>query len=62
MARKKLDTELAYYNYVLFDWLGIPRYIGKAKYGTNRESKHERYTDPTNPGKNEFIEQTWIML
>jgi hypothetical protein len=49
-----------FYVYVLFDWLGIPRYIGKGK--DNRWLLHERYTDLDNPMKNEFIERTWIML
>ena len=29
-----------YYVYVLFDWLGIPRYVGKGK--RNRDTDHER--------------------
>jgi hypothetical protein len=54
------SPQLIYYVYVLFDWLGIPRYVGKGK--GKRDIKHERYTDPANWRKNEFIEQTWIML
>lgn len=49
-----------YYVYILFDWLGVPRYVGKGK--GRRETSHERHTDPVNWRKNEFIEQTWIML
>ena len=49
-----------FYVYVLFDWLGTPRYVGKGKDG--RIFIHERKTDPVNWMKNEFIEQTWIML
>ena len=51
---------MIYFVYILFDWLGIPRYVGKGH--GNRDESHECYTDPYNPGKNEFIEQTWIML
>ena len=49
-----------YYVYVLFDAFGVPRYVGKGK--GNRWLIHERYTDPNNWMKNEFIEQTWIIL
>src|ERR1700722_8197196 len=49
-----------YYTYILFDWLGIPRYVGKGK--GNRWFRHEQRTDTSNQLKNEFIEQTWIML
>lgn len=57
---RKLDTRLIYYVYILFDWLGIPRYVGKGK--GRRWYKHERSTDTINWMKNEFIEQTWMML
>jgi hypothetical protein len=51
----------SYYVYVLFDWMGIPRYVGlgKSKY---RERHHWINSDSSNPGKNEFIERTWKML
>ena len=49
-----------FYVYILFDWLGIPRYVGKGQGA--RWLHHERYTDPINTAKNEFIEQTWAML
>jgi hypothetical protein len=49
-----------YYVYVLFDWFGSPRWVGKGKKG--RWLKHERHSDPRNWMKNEFIERTWIML
>lgn len=49
-----------FYVYVLFDFCGIPRYIGKGR--NNRWLEHERYTDPNNTLKNEFIERTWIIL
>jgi hypothetical protein len=53
-----------YYVYVLFDWLGTPRYVGKGKHGSKRprEYQHERVSDPVNILKNEFIENTWIMF
>lgn len=46
--------------YVLFDYLGVPRYVGKGKGA--RWLDHERKTDPHNLAKNEFIERTWIVL
>ena len=61
-SKKNLDPRPIYYVYVLFDWLGVPRYIGKGKEGTERENNHEKKSDSQNWLKNEFIEQTWIML
>src|ERR1700687_704740 len=55
-----MPHQLIYYTYVLFDWLGIPRYVGKGKKG--RIDSHEKATDSTNWLKNEFIERTWIVL
>jgi protein-arginine kinase activator protein McsA len=49
-----------YYVYCLFDWFGVPRYIGKGR--GSRWLVHERSTDPTNWRKDEFIELTWIIL
>jgi hypothetical protein len=49
-----------YYTYILFDWLAIPRYVGKGK--GRRDEAHEKSSDPVNWMKNEFIERTWIML
>src|ERR1041385_369866 len=54
------DNRRIYYCYVLFDWLGTPRWIGKGK--NNRMFHHERSSDYRNWLKNEFIEQTWLML
>lgn len=49
-----------FYIYVLFDWLGIPRYIGK---GTgDRWLRHEREAASINILKSCFIEKTWSML
>lgn len=62
MPKRSLDSRLIYYVYILFDWLGTPRYIGKGREGTNREDRHERQLDNINWRKKEFIEQTWIML
>lgn len=59
---RKLDPRPIYYVYILFDWLGVPRYVGKGKGGTKRENIHEQSSDASNWLKNEFIEQTWIML
>lgn len=60
MPKRPHDSRTIYYVYVLFDWLGVPRYVGKGKDG--RWSDHEIKSDKTNWMKNEFIEQTWIML
>ena len=49
-----------FYVYMLFDWLGIPRYVGKGQ--GRREDAHELSSDDRNWLKNEFIEQTWIRL
>lgn len=58
--RQALDRLGEYYVYVLFDWQGVPRYIGKGKRA--RWNWHENRSDPYNWMKNEFIEQTFIML
>jgi hypothetical protein len=58
--RSKFDPQPIYYVYVLFDWQGIPRYIGKGK--DDRWLGHEKTPDPINQLKNEFIEQTWAVL
>lgn len=55
-----MPKDLVFYVYILFDWLGVPRYVGKGK--GSRWLNHERKTDQSNILKNEFIEQTWIML
>lgn len=60
LPRNHLDPRPIYYVYVLFDWLGVPRYIGKGK--GRRWLKHETATDPINWMKNEFIDQTWTVL
>jgi hypothetical protein len=49
-----------FYVYVLFDWLGLPRYVGKGS--GDRWFDHEMKTDDHNPLKNSFIEQTWLVL
>lgn len=48
-----------FYVYILFDWLGVPRWVGKGK--GKRDLSHERGSS-TNWMKDAFIEQTWIML
>jgi general stress protein YciG len=49
-----------FYVYILFDFLGQPRYVGK---GTgDRWLRHERKTDPVNILKNSYIEQATIVL
>lgn len=60
--RRTLDTNPIHYVYILFDWCGIPRYVGKGGKTPNRENDHEKLTDPSNWLKNEFIEQTWAMI
>ncbi len=57
---KELNLRLIYYVYILFDWMGIPRYVGKGH--GNRWNGHEKSSDPNNQMKNEFIEHTWMML
>lgn len=52
--------QLIFYVYCLFDWLGVPRYIGKGH--GNRWLSHEASSDQINWMKNEFIEQTWTVL
>lgn len=56
----RLDPRPIYYVYVLFDWLGVPRYVGKG-HGL-RYLKHSYSSDRSNWLKNEFIERTWIMF
>jgi hypothetical protein len=48
-----------FYAYVLFDWLGVPRYVGKGH--GNRDLSHENRSS-VNWLKDQFIEQTWLML
>lgn len=60
MPKRIPDTRPIYYVYILFDWLAIPRYIGKGK--KDRIDGHEKQSSKINWLKNEFIEQTWIML
>ena len=55
-----MSDDRCYYVYILFDWFGIPRWIGKGR--GRRWIQHERSTDLRNQLKNEFIEQTWIVL
>ncbi len=57
---RKLDEQPIYYVYFLFDWCGIPRWVGKGKNG--RIDAHGKYGDTSNSLKIEMIEQTWIML
>lgn len=57
---RKFDLSPVYYVYTLFDWRGVPFYIGKGK--GNRWLEHEKSSSPDNWLKNEIIEQTWIML
>jgi hypothetical protein len=61
---KKAGGEIAaparFYVYILFDFLGQPRYVGK---GTgDRWLHHERKTDSINILKNSYIEQATIVL
>lgn len=59
MPKTNKSAQSIFYVYVLFDWLGVPRYVGKGH--GNRIHGHERKTQ-SNTLKNEFIEHTWIML
>lgn len=53
-------VDTSYYVYILFDWRGVPRYVGKGKRA--RWNAHENKSDPKNWLKNEFIEQTYIIM
>lgn len=57
---RNLDLKTIYYVYILFDWFGIPRYVGKGK--GNRWMGHERGTKSVNPRKDGFIKQTKTIL
>ena len=59
-ARTVTSPSKIFYTYILFDWLGIPRLVGKGK--GNRVASHWKCFDPTSWRKNEFVEITWIML
>jgi len=59
MGEMPLDQQRIYYCYALFDWCGTPRWIGKGK--GKRIDYHEKNSS-SNSMKDEFIEQTWIML
>lgn len=52
-------TADCYYVYVLFDHLGVPRYVGKGK--GNRWENHKP-TDPHNKMKAAFIRRTLVVL
>ena len=56
------DTKPArrFYVYLLFDHLGLPRYVGKGT--AHRWLQHERRSDARNVKKNSFIEQTTRVL
>jgi hypothetical protein len=60
MSKLPNDPRPIYYVYILFNWLGIPFYVGKGM--GNRIDAHEKSTDTSNWLKNEIIEQTWVML
>lgn len=49
-----------YYVYILFDFQGIPRYVGKGC--GNRWLNHEHKIDPINHRKNKFIKHTKLIL
>ena len=55
-----MSDTLIYYTYILFDWRGVPRYVGMGK--GDRWLVHERETDRINFLKNEFIERAFTML
>lgn len=59
-TKRILDERPIYYCYILFDWFGIPRWVGKGK--GSRDLDHERKSDSSNRLKNEFIEQTWLIF
>jgi hypothetical protein len=60
IPKRKLDPNPIYYCYILFDWLGVPRWVGKGM--SNRINQIIYHSDPVNWMKNEFVERTWIML
>lgn len=50
------DSKNVFYVYILFDELGVPRYVGKGK--GNRWNQHENETKRPNWLKNIFIQRT----
>jgi hypothetical protein len=54
-----MSDKTVFYVYILFDWLGVPRYVGKGR--GNRWINHERRSS-ANWMKDEFVERTWMIL
>jgi hypothetical protein len=59
-TRTNQNQTANYYVYLLFDWLDVPRYVGKGK--DNRWLKHEKTSDTINLRKQEFIDMTIAVL
>src|SRR4051812_2092602 len=55
-----ISKKRPFYVYILFDWKGIPRYVGKGK--GDRWMHHDLLLDSNNPFKNGVLKRTIKIL